>query len=296
MEDNFYRAFEERHYAPREIIKTLRKQYLPFVTPLLKVYPGSATFDVGCGRGEWLELMTEIGFKPLGIDIDQGMLHACLERNLPAKKGDAIEFISCLEDESQAIVSAFHVVEHISFDQLMRLVREALRVLKPGGLLIMETPNPENIAVATCNFYIDPTHHRPIPPQLLSFLPEYCGFARIKTLRLQESKELVEKELPTLNDVFYGASPDYAVIAQKGGHEELFRLLDQEFNKDSGLTLKTLADRFEARVQKIEEKAQQAEAKAMQAEAALQAIYQSRSWRVTAPLRWLSAKIKRLVE
>ena len=85
----------------------------------------------------------------------------------------------------------------------------------PGGLLIMETPNPENIVVATRNFYLDPTHQRPIPPMLLAFVAEYAGFARVKTLRLQESKELVNKGDVSLQDVFAGASPDYAVVAQK---------------------------------------------------------------------------------
>jgi len=87
MRDVFYRAFEDRYYGSREIIKTLRRQYLPFVTPLVVMYPGAPTFDIGCGRGEWLELMSEIGFNPHGVDLDEGMLSDCVERNLPAEKG-----------------------------------------------------------------------------------------------------------------------------------------------------------------------------------------------------------------
>ncbi len=79
----------------------------------------------------------------------------------------------------------------------------------------METPNPENIVVATRDFYLDPTHQRPIPPQLLSFLPEFYGFARTKIIRLQESKDLEMRADLTLQDVLSGASPDYAVVAQK---------------------------------------------------------------------------------
>lgn len=83
-----------------------------------------------------------------------------------------------------------HIVEHIPFEDIQTLVQEAFRVLTPAGLLILETPNPENIQVATSGFYIDPTHTRPIPSQLLSFLPEYYGFKRTKILRLQEENNL----------------------------------------------------------------------------------------------------------
>ena len=215
MSDGFYRAFEERYRGSRELIKGRLVAYRPFVEPLLEVYPSATALDLGCGRGEWLELLVESGFKPIGVDLDKGMLEACLERGLPVEQGDALAYLSALPDESQAVVSAFHVVEHITFDQLGTLVAETLRVLMPGGLLIMETPNPENIVVATRNFYLDPTHQRPIPPMLLAFVAEYAGFARVKTLRLQESKELVNKGDVSLQDVFAGVSPDYAVVAQK---------------------------------------------------------------------------------
>jgi SAM-dependent methyltransferase len=270
MSDGFYRAFEERYYAPRAVIKVLRSQYLSFVTPLATIYPQTSTFDVGCGRGEWLELMTEMDLKPYGVDLDDGMLSACVELNLPAEKGDAIEFLAKLSDESQIIVSAFHVVEHISFEQLRILVSEALRVLKPGGLLIMETPNPENIVVATRNFYLDPTHLRPVPAQLLSFVPEYYGFTRVKTVRLQESKELLQSVSLTLQNVLGGVSPDYAVIAQKAAVPEIMAATSGAFEVEYGLSLETLANRYdlqaESRASKAEAVATAAESKALQAE------------------------------
>ncbi|QVN19918.1 methyltransferase domain-containing protein [Burkholderia pyrrocinia] len=261
MSENFYRAFEERYYAPRDLIKSIRKQYLPFVEPLASIYPGGNTFDLGCGRGEWLELMSEQGLTPFGVDLDAGMLQACEERGLPAAQGDAVAYLKSLESDSQVLVSAFHVVEHITFEQLQAVVAEALRVLRPGGLLILETPNPENIAVATNNFYLDPTHQKPIPSLLLSFVVEHGGFETVKTLRLQESPALRDPgHAVSLLDVIRGASPDYAVIAQKAADSEIKERFSQVFATDYGLSLEQLADRYEARTESVRLRMEKAEA------------------------------------
>ena len=249
MSDLFYRAFEERLYAPRETIRRLRQQYLPFVEPLKSLYPRVKTFDLGCGRGEWLELMLEAGFDAFGVDLDEGMLEACRALSLPAAQGDAVAHLAALPDDSHAVISAFHVVEHISFTQLRQVVEDALRVLKPGGLLIMETPNPENIVVGTSNFYLDPTHQRPIPSLLLSFLTEHQGFARTKVLRLQESPTLLQQQVLSLHDVFNGASPDYAVIAQKDALSASMKLFDEAFSREYGLSLHALSQCYDRNVQ-----------------------------------------------
>jgi SAM-dependent methyltransferase len=270
MSDRFYRAFEERYRGSRELVKSRLEAYLPFVKPLQEYYPGASAVDIGCGRGEWLEVLASAGFQPHGIDLDQDMLQACIEHGLAVVQGDAIAYLSAQPDESQAVVSAFHVVEHISFDQLRSLVSEAMRVLKPGGLLIMETPNPENIVVATRNFYLDPTHQRPLPPDLLAFLPEYYGFAYVKTIRLQETKELHECDRLGLLDVLAGASPDYAVIAQKQGSKALMLALAPLFSMEFGLNLDTLTSRYDHQrdmtIEQSETRAQQAEVRAQQLE------------------------------
>lgn len=298
MSDDFYRAFEEKYRGSRDLIKSRLRAYLPFVNPLAEMEQGARTIDLGCGRGEWLELMTEAGFKPHGIDLDEGMLKGCTELGLSVEKVDAIAFLTALPNESQVIVSAFHFVEHISFEQLQTVVSESVRVLKPGGLLIMETPNPDNIVVSTCNFYLDPTHLRPIPPLLLSFLPEFHGFARVKTIGLQEPAHLIESTSLTLHDVLDGVSPDYAVIAQKAATADVFQSVDPAFDSEYGLTLASLAARYdaqigtrveqaEAHVQQAEARAEMAGAQAQQLQHALQAVYASRSWRISAPVRWV---------
>lgn len=244
MTDNFYRAFEEKYRGSRELIKSRLQVYLPFVQPLIKVYPAGKVLDVGCGRGEWLELMGEQGFDAMGVDLNDGMLQVCRERNLKVETADAVAYMSGLPESSLCVVSGFHIAEHLPFEVLQQLVQEALRVLVPGGLLILETPNPENIVVGTSAFYLDPTHHRPIPPGLLSFLPEYYGFKQWTILRLQENPRLYQDRIQLI-DVLNGVSPDYAVIAQAGNSSKLEWEVKKLFDKTQGICLGYLAEAYD---------------------------------------------------
>lgn len=246
MDDGFYRAFEDRYRGSRELIKLRLKTYLPFVRPLLDFYGKGEALDLGCGRGEWLELLAEAGFNAIGVDLDNIQLAACKGLGLNVRTADAIDFIKRLPDANLVLVTAFHLVEHLQFSQLQELVKEALRVLKPGGLLILETPNPENILTGTSNFYLDPMHQRPIPPQLLSFLPEYYGFRKVKILRLQETVRPRKKEQMSLLDVLNGVSPDYSVIAQREGDQSLLEATKDVFDVDTGCTLEQIISRYES--------------------------------------------------
>jgi O-antigen chain-terminating methyltransferase len=281
MEAGFYRAFEDNFRGSRELIKSRLEFYTSFIDPLRNYYRPALATDIGCGRGEWLELLGEHGFEAQGVDIDNDMLSACRDFGFNVDVREGVDFLQGLPDESQVLVSGFHIAEHLPFARLQMLVREAMRVLKPGGLIILETPNPENLVVGATNFYLDPTHQRPLPPQLLDFLVEYIGFKRNKIIRLQESPALGKSLDISLLDVLSEASPDYAVVGQKEGPREIFESLNPAFDKDYGLSLGTVADRYqqqtkikaqeiEAIIQEIETKAQHAEAIAQQAEAKAQ--------------------------
>jgi O-antigen chain-terminating methyltransferase len=314
MSLDFYRAFEERYRGSQEQIRLRLRAYLPFIKPFIGLYEDAKAVDLGCGRGEWLELLKEEGFDARGVDLDEGMLVACKELGLNAQVGDAVGFLKELPEASQVIVSGFHLVEHIPFADVQALVQEALRVLKPGGLLILETPNPENIVVGSSNFYLDPTHQRPIPPLLLAFLPEHYGYEKTKIVRLQESLELHSTKPPRLLDVLNGASPDYSIVARKKGKAKILAATKKAFNTDYGLTLENLATRYdqeaeakanqaeakanqaEAKANQAEAKANQAEAKANQAEVALCAIYNSSSWQLTEPLRKMAIMYRKLFD
>jgi O-antigen chain-terminating methyltransferase len=244
---DFYRAFEDRHRGSRALIKSRVRVYLPFLYPLKVLYPDTPVLDLGCGRGEWLELLGEEGFTAHGVDQDAGMLSACTELGLSVEQGDALEALRKLPDASQMVVSGFHIAEHVPFPMLQEMVQEALRVLKPAGLLILETPNAENLVVGSSSFYLDPTHQRPLPPLLLSFLTEYTGFLRNKILRLQESPQLAAGDAPvSLIQVLAGVSPDYAVVAQKAATAKKLKSFDAPFDQQYGLTLADLAMRYEA--------------------------------------------------
>lgn len=246
MNAGFYRAFEDRYRGSRALITQRLEAYLPFLLPLKDIYADCPVFDIGCGRGEWLELMKREGFDPMGVDLDDGMLEACEALGLPAQKGDALQALQALPDASQVVVSGFHIAEHVPFPVLGELVHEALRVLRPGGVLILETPNAENVMVGTNNFYLDPTHDQPIPNLLMSFLIEHTGFARSKVVRLQESPALHDEQGKVgVREVLTGASPDYAVVAQKQADAELLGKFEAAFDKPYGLSLDDLAVRYD---------------------------------------------------
>jgi O-antigen chain-terminating methyltransferase len=251
MEKSFYRALEDRFRGSRELVKSRLEVYLPFVRPILQTHGDCVAVDLGCGRGEWLELLKAEGIQAKGVDLDDGMLGACCEAGLSAVKAEAVEYLSKLEDHSALIVTGFHFVEHIPFEALRRMVSEAYRVLEPGGLLILETPNPENIAVGTSRFYFDPTHLHPIPAELLHFLIDFQGFHRTKVLRLQEIASHIDSENVQLMDIIKGSSQDYSVVAQKNAHPKLMRLLDSAFEKHYGLTVDELAARYDMRANTI---------------------------------------------
>ena len=299
MNNNFYKSLEDKFRGSRDLIKERLTIYLPFLEVFKNIEQNVNVVDVGCGRGEWLQLLQENGIDAFGVDTDEGMLENAKKFGLNVKLIDAIEYLKSLDDESLYAISGFHIAEHLDFELLKELVKESFRVLKPAGLLILETPNPENIKIATCDFYLDPTHIKPIPPNLLSFLPEFYGFKRTKILRLQEYKELKNSDFVSIDKIIQGASPDYAVVAQKSAKIETLELFDEVFEKDYGLQIDTLMSKFEERLEnmqkninmlvtsknQLEEQLAHINHRSNQVELQILSLLNSKSWKLTAPLR-----------
>jgi len=226
--DSFYISFEDRFRGTREDIKNRLAIYIPLVKDARAATAFAPALDLGCGRGEWLEILREQEITSRGVDLNHSMLAQCHANGLDVTQADAVDYLRSLARDSLSAVTAMHLVEHIPFRRVVVLLDEVLRVLKPGGVAIFETPNPENLVVGACNFYLDPTHLNPIPPQTLQYIVEARGFVRSRIERLNvavlnnpfiglhqltqmEDVQLMRK---LLEDTYFGP-PDYALIAYK---------------------------------------------------------------------------------
>lgn len=215
--DAMYVELEDRFRGTREDIKERQRVYIKYVRQAHEDTDGSSLLDVGCGRGEWLEVLKENGLPARGVDINRVMVHQCRERGLDIEERDAVDYLRDQRSTSLCAITGFHIVEHLLFRDLVALLDESLRVLKPGGLVIFETPNPENILVGSCNFYNDPTHIKPIPPATLHSLVEMRGFDQAQILRLSPLNFLNYDKQDELRHIIFrfNMEQDYAVIARK---------------------------------------------------------------------------------
>lgn len=213
---DFYVAFEARFRGSREEVRSRLQANLPALAtlPALNQHP---FLDLGCGRGEWLQLLAEQGISAMGVDSNPDMVGQCRQLGLQVEEGDALDYLARLPTASLAGLSAFHLVEHLTPQQLIRLIDEALRAVRPGGLILFETPNPENLIVGACNFHLDPTHRTPLPPAFLAFLLEERGAVHVAIDRRHPGDPNILGETPeqlplALRNLFCGPQ-DYAVLA-----------------------------------------------------------------------------------
>lgn len=232
--DRFYLALEDRFRGSPEIIRDRQKFYLPLVKRSIQLskldLPSNAVFlDIGCGRGEWLSLLKSESIPSLGVDTNGEMVDTSKQKGLNAHCCNALEYLKGLPDHSLLGASAFHVIEHVDLETGLGLLSELLRCLLPGGIVFFETPNPENLRVSTHNFFIDPTHTKPIPPILLQFMFEHTGFQGNEIVRLHPPGDFQSKwaldglasKIPFSDATqfmlqHFCAPQDYAVVGVKG--------------------------------------------------------------------------------
>jgi SAM-dependent methyltransferase len=219
--DAFYVALEDEFRGSREDIKERLGDYLPRLAEAGIGSQALPILDAGCGRGEWLELLRERDWQASGVDLNRVLVAMCRERGLPVVEADAIEYLRALPEASLGAVTAFHLIEHLPLPRLLDFLDAAVRALKPGGMAIFETPNPNNVFVSTRYFYLDPTHRHPIPALLGRFLAEARGLRHVEILELhpwplaQHVDTRTGGEIASrLNECFYGPQ-DYAIIGRK---------------------------------------------------------------------------------
>jgi O-antigen chain-terminating methyltransferase len=181
-EEHGYLELERRYRGTEEEIRERIAAYLPY---LVGLPAGAPVLDLGCGRGEALALLRDHGVAARGVDSSARMVQLCRDRGLEAVEGDLFETLAGVPEGSLGGVVSFHVIEHLPAGALDRLVRLAYRALRSGGVLILETPNPLSVVVAARNFWLDPTHVRPVHPESLKLMYELAGFDPVERLDLR---------------------------------------------------------------------------------------------------------------
>lgn len=219
-----YLSFENKYRGTELQIKEKMKVYLDYYKEATEV------LDIGCGRGEFVELLVESGVKAQGIDINDDMVLYCQKKGLPVIKEDCFEYLSNLEDCSLGGIFLGQVIEHLSPKELINLVKIAYKKLKPGAYFIAETINPQCLLVFTESYFLDITHERLIHPYTIKFILESEGFndLSIKYMsKVDEEFKIPELKIDNvdnikhfnmamqnLNNIIFSYR-DYAVIGRK---------------------------------------------------------------------------------
>jgi len=204
-------CFPERFRGPDTHVKSSQKFYLSHFADCKKV------LDIGCGRGEFLELMREAGVPARGIDLNAESVDRCRNEGLHAEVADLFVHLDSLDDASLDGIFTAQVVEHLPPDRVPEMIRLAARKLVRGGVMTIETPNPACLAIFATYFYLDPTHTRPVPYALLAYYMQECGIGNVERRDLSPAVE----SFPSLAGLpeefrrtFFGGL-DYAIIGRK---------------------------------------------------------------------------------
>ena len=213
--DELYLQFEDRFRGSRADIKERQRTYLP---RLRAAAAGRPILDIGAGRGEFLELLRDEGIVGRGVDTNVAMVAACRDAGMDCVEGDALTYLAGQPAGSLGAVTGFHIVEHVPFKVVVRIMDEALRALAPGGIILFETPNPANILTASRYFYLDPTHRNPLPGEMMAMIAEARGFVDAEVVPLHPMAARfpgTDRQLASALDAIFHGPQDYALIARR---------------------------------------------------------------------------------
>lgn len=221
-----YLAFEDLHRGSREEIKRRQEVYLPYFQGADQKAP---VLDLGCGRGEFLELMAERGLPARGLDLNPEMVAQCKERGLTVVEADAVEHLRSLPDASLGGIMAAQLIEHLPLDALMELVSLAAAKLRDGAPFVAETVNPACLTTFSGAFYLDLTHQKPIHPEAARFLWRWAGLREVEIVfvspyppdhRLERFggegplADAFNRNVERLNQLLY-SHQDFAVVGRR---------------------------------------------------------------------------------
>ena len=316
MDKYFYLRFEDLHRGEKAEIINRFKKYERILYSLAEKSDAPTFLDLGCGRGEFLSYLASLKITATGIEKNISLAPEKLDKSVEIIEGDALSWLRNTKDNSYDFISAIHVIEHLEFQYFYELTREIKRVLKKNGVVLFETPNPDNLLVATSNFYVDPTHLRLIPQKLVEFVLNDTGFYKTFSWGVNESS--TRPKNIKVSDILGGSSPDYAIFGL-ANHTPLSSKIEEVLSEKKGRTTKELCDSFEQRYlrdytelmerqKKIEDNiydqncfhrdqyiqvTQEIYRVRDIFENELERIYSSRSWKITAPLRQIARLIRK---
>lgn len=177
IDDSLYVSLEDQFRGAREVIAERQSDYLRFLSATIS--NDHPLLDLGCGRGEWLRLLASQQIPARGVDSNAVCVQECVDAGLNVLHEDLYQHLKGLEDSTVGAVTLFQVLEHLPFDEQVEVMRHIRRVLVPGGVMIVEIPNSKNLRVGASTFWIDPTHLRPLFPDVLIFLATQVGFQSV---------------------------------------------------------------------------------------------------------------------
>jgi len=214
--DAMYVSFEDQFRGTRQEIKEKLKVYLPYLQKANAGMEETPVLDLGCGRGEWLELCQENNLVAIGIDINKVMISRCKDFGLDVVESDLVSFLRDQKSNAFGAITGFHILEHLPLKTMILVLDETLRTIQPGGVAIFETPNPENLVVGAFSFYLDPTHRNPLVPESMKFFFEQRGFGDVRIKRLHKNLQYIEaKNDDDFKNKWFYSEMDYAIIGYK---------------------------------------------------------------------------------